>query len=472
LKYIVEQENERDIGLITRFYKRIKNFEESEIESSASNFIQRLNLEIESGEAGSLDVDIEKGPDAVKIMTIHGAKGLEFKYVFVPNLVDKRFPTIERREPIEIPQELVKEILPKGDVHLQEERRLFYVAMTRAKRGLFLTSADDYGGQRKKKPSRFLAELNLKLINKKESGIRKDELGSPIAPRRLEKAQLAANRLPPYFSYSQFAAFEKCPLQYKFAHILKVPRRGKPVFSFGKTIHNTLYQFVKSIVSQKGKKQKGLFQSHSVSSPSSKGIADAQEYLKEALEIYENNWLDEWYEDKKQKDEYYKLGKEVLKNFVENFVKERPKIKFIEGSPGLEKDFRLKIKNNTIKGKIDRIDELPEGEIEIIDYKTGQAPAVDAKGKAKLKKEDKEQLLIYQLAGEQILGKLPEKLSYYYLKGNKKVSFSTTEKEREEFKDEILRKIDKIKNSDFKATPGWQCKSCDFKDICEFRKLN
>jgi RecB family exonuclease len=159
------------------------------------------------------------------------------------------------------------------------------------------------------------------------------------------------------------------------------------------------------------------------------------------------------------------LGKEILKNFLENFLEEQPKVKVAQGVLGLEMDFRLKVRDDTIRGKIDRVDELPDKSIELIDYKTG-------KSKERLHKEDKEQLLIYQLAGEQVLGKLPEKLSYYYLNDNKKISFFSNEKEREEFKLEILKKIEKIKESDFKATPGWHCKFCDFKDICEFRKIN
>jgi len=50
--------------------------------------------------------------------------------------------------------------------------------------------------------------------------------------------------LPDHFSFSQVASFKKCPLQYKFAHILKIPVRGRPVFTFGKTIHSVLHKFV------------------------------------------------------------------------------------------------------------------------------------------------------------------------------------------------------------------------------------
>ena len=95
-----------------------------------------LLLEQEAGEEGDVEFDPESGPEAVKLLTVHAAKGLEFTHVFVVGMVDKRFPTIERREQIEIPVELIKEFLPEGDFHIEEERRLFYVAVTRAKRNL------------------------------------------------------------------------------------------------------------------------------------------------------------------------------------------------------------------------------------------------------------------------------------------------------------------------------------------------
>src|SRR5258708_19927241 len=61
-------------------------------------------------------------------------------------------------DPVEIPAEVMKDTLPTGDFHEQEERRLFYVGMTRAKERLYLTSAEDLGGKRKWKVSQFILE--------------------------------------------------------------------------------------------------------------------------------------------------------------------------------------------------------------------------------------------------------------------------------------------------------------------------
>jgi DNA helicase-2/ATP-dependent DNA helicase PcrA len=429
LAYLVKKERKGDLDLIGQFCERIKAFEESHLDSGLRSFMEELSLELESGEEGKLDFDIEQGPDVVKIMTVHGAKGLEFNYVFLVNLVDKRFPSIERSDPIEIPEKLMKDILPKGDYHLQEERRLFYVALTRAKYGLFLTSAKDYGGVQAKRLSRFLLEL----------GYSSQPLQiKPKAAKITKKSRPTKLVLPERFSFTQLIAFDKCPLQYKFAHILRIPVKARPVFSFGKTMHNALFEFMREAVL--GKKLS----------------------LNRLTEIYQREWLDDWYESKTQKQAYFEQGKKSLKKFYEDFVEAKPKLFLISGQPALEQGFSIKIKGHTLIGKIDRIDEVSGG-AELIDYKTGSV-------KEKLRPEDRKQLLIYQIAAKEALGLNPKKLTYYYLDEGKSLSFLGSDKDIKEEKEKIIKEIEQIKKSDFKATPGWQCDWCDFKDICEFAR--
>jgi len=184
-------------------------------------------MEIESGEEGKLNFDPIKIPDAVQIMTVHAAKGLEFEYVFVCNLVDRKFPTSERGDEIEIPETLAKEESSGSGAHLEEERRLFYVAMTRARKGLYFTSAADYGGMRPKKISRFLHEMGYNGDN------HENEVKTVRVANNYRKPQVRG-KLPSHFSFTQLATFEKCPMQYKFAHILRIPVRGKAFFLTGK----------------------------------------------------------------------------------------------------------------------------------------------------------------------------------------------------------------------------------------------
>ena len=453
LKYLLDRESKQQLDLINQFHQKIKNFEEANIDSSLKNFMESLNMELESGEQGKLRFDPDQGPDMVRVMTIHSAKGLEFKYVFLVNLVDRRFPTSKRKEPIEIPKNLIKEMIPEGDVHLEEERRLCYVAMTRAKEKLFLTSADNYGGARKKKPSRFLMEMNFV---KKGEELVSTTVGS-AAVRKQKKETSEPLTLPSYLSFSQLAAFSSCPLQYKFAHILKIPVRGKAVFSFGKTMHNTLHDFVKLTNEGKNIAQADLFASAAqTKQKQEKKVLD----IPALVEIYKKNWIDEWYESKSQKEEYYKLGRKIIKSFHEKFIQEQPRIFRINGDLALETSFKLKIANNTLIGRIDRIDQTKDG-IEIVDYKTGRY-------KEKLAPKDREQLLIYQIATEEALGLKPAKLSYYYLEEGKKTSFLGSEQDKKKQKQEVVATAERIKNSSFDANPGWHCKFCDFRDICDY----
>ncbi|MEK7664741.1 MAG: PD-(D/E)XK nuclease family protein [Patescibacteria group bacterium] len=182
------------------------------------------------------------------------------------------------------------------------------------------------------------------------------------------------------------------------------------------------------------------------------------------VKIYEKNWIDEWYESKKQKEDYYKLGKKIIKNFYEDFSKNPPDILKIENSLALEMPFNLKIGDYALFGVIDRIDQTKNGPV-IIDYKTGQS-------KDRLDFENKEQLLIYQIASQEIFKIKPKELTYYYLEDGKKTSFLGDEKDIQEQKKKIVEEIEQIKNSQFGATPGWHCGFCDFKDICDFAQRN
>jgi len=452
LKFLTLRDKLLEIDLLVQFYKKTKTFVESSFDPLLKSFLAQLNWELEGGEQGKLEFDVDQGPESIKIMTVHSAKGLEFKYVFVVSLVDKRFPSIERKDAIEIPDKLAKEKAPEGDIHLQEERRLFYVAMTRAKQGLFLTSALNYGGKTSKKPSIFLVELGLaqRAADKKQLVESRElsEIPKEPAVPAIEKWQL-----PEHFSFTQLAAFNSCPYQYKLAHILKVPIKGKPSFSFGKTIHNTLNDFLRLYFQAKAKNQENLF-----------GFENSKLHgavsFEDLLEIYEKNWLGDWYESKAQKEEYKKLGKEILKKFYNNFIENPPQILKINDELALEMDFHLQIGEHKIKGKIDRIEQAENGVI-IIDYKTG-------KKKEKLEKQDKTQLLIYQIAVEEFLKLNPVELVYYYIEDGQKLSFLGTEQEKQKIKQDIIETIDKIKMSDFKATPGWQCQFCDFNSICHF----
>jgi DNA helicase-2/ATP-dependent DNA helicase PcrA len=108
-------------------------------ESNLSDFISYLKY------ASGFEIQEEiTDEDAVKVMTIHASKGMEFPVVFIIDTVERKFPSLDIKDKFVVPLPLLKGLqsgLSDKDLHIQEERRLMYVALTRAMDKLYLTFA-------------------------------------------------------------------------------------------------------------------------------------------------------------------------------------------------------------------------------------------------------------------------------------------------------------------------------------------
>jgi DNA helicase-2/ATP-dependent DNA helicase PcrA len=376
--------------LVEQFYKKVEEFGRQNDDKSLHNFLRLLDLEMEAGSSGNIKFNPEAGPESLKVMTIHGSKGLEFKYVFVINMVDQRFPTREKADAIEIPMALVKDILPEGDFHLQEERRLFYVGLTRAKTNLYLTWAKDYGGAREKKPSLFLTECGL------VPGEKANKATGKVVFTKTQVDHGPVKFAPPtQFSYSQLNDFETCPLKYKYQHYLKLPVEGSCHLSFGQTIHKVFEEYLKLYKTNLELPQQDLF------GGKQEQILPEFKYLEE---LYQKKWVDDWYKDKKEKADYRARGQAMLKTFYDELQKDKFVPKYIE------QFFKLKVGKYDFVGKIDRADVF-QGGIRILDYKTGKQPK-------KSDKKDLDQLYIYQWAAQDFLHEKVTGLKYWFLLEN------------------------------------------------------
>jgi RecB family exonuclease len=245
--------------------------------------------------------------------------------------------------------------------------------------------------------------------------------------------------------------------------------RGKAVFSFGKTMHSVLQKVFVLINEKKELGQADLFggKNNPPTPFSNGGSAAAKISFDEIIKLYEDSWADDWYEDKKQKEKYRKKGKEILKVFYEKHKNNWP-VNLIT-----EKGFNMKVKSDgvwyTVRGVIDRIDLVKNhrlggaDKIKIVDYKTGSP-------KDKLTFEEKEQLLIYQIAAKDLFREEVESLSFYYLDNNSEIEFLGTETELVKVREKIINTVEEIKKGEFLPRPSELCKWCNFFDICEFRK--
>ncbi len=456
-----EQEKIDEINVLNGFADRIRRYELSANAPTLSGFMEEFRLEIESGEEGPLNADPSEGPELVKVLTVHASKGLEFRHVFVVSMVDQRFPTRQRHDAIPLPDGLVNERLNEGNAHMEEERRLFYVAMTRAKQTLTLTGAESYGGTRKKKPSVFLGETGFD-VSHLEARAGSDLLAlAPPEPITMEEllAEREAFPLKRRFSFTQLAAFRNCPLQYKFAHVYKIPILGSYQKSFGQCIHLT-FQDILNLHLERGKAQQGsLFVAPTVPPP----ISGFRVTMDEALKIYEQRWgeHDDWYETKGRYEEYHAHGKQAVKLAMESWHAESPNVAF------LERPFDWNLGEHSLRGKVDRMDLRPDGSYAVIDYKTGRAKTEET-----IRTEDKEQLWIYQMAMED-MGASVTKLSYVYVLTGETVDVDLLQGDkRDAFREEVVRRMKEILLSRFQPTPSpYICTYCDFKDVCEFRRL-
>ncbi len=443
-------EAEEQITNIASFFGRINQFERESDEKTVIDFVEYLSVSEEAGENPAAKFDVG-GIDGVQISTVHGAKGLEFNTVFLPSLAARRFPSDNRKDPIEVPQELISEILTEGDFHVEEERRLFYVAMTRAKEHLHLLYSDFYSSSnaqnpRAKKPSIFVKEISELIptkIEKTAEGVERFlKPESSVLPLSTE---LGVREPILRFSHSALSSFKSCPRKYEYNYLLKIPQPPAGAASFGSSLHNTLNEFYK-LVSQS--KQASLFEDY-----------EEDLSLEKLLSIYEDKWITVGFESKEHHDTLKQRGKEILEKFYGHFKDEVTKIEF------LEKGFKLKMGKYTITGRIDRVDKLPDGTMEVIDYKSG-------KSKSQKDVDKDQQLMIYAMATKECFGQPASKLTLYFLDDDLQISTEPDPDKLDKMKSDIIDTAAKINESDFAPTPSkFVCQWCPYSKVCDRAEL-
>lgn len=447
------------VSNINKFFDLVKNYEKDNPDSNIYEYVDYLNYSIQIGESPLVDsVDMNE-LNAVNIMTVHSAKGLEFPVVFIVNLVSDRFPTRSRSDALPIPEELIKETgiedLSDKGANIQEERRLFYVGATRAKEKLFLTASNFYGdAKRKKKPSIFLYEIldrnvDEEFTKKVQVDDFTDDFIHLTSIEGLDQSIIPSKEIMNIvkrFSYSQLNVYESCPRKYEYAYILRIPTKGNASTAFGTTVHNTLKDFYTLLLRSK---------------ESLVGIVEAPT-KDELLALYEKNWIRSGYESKKQEELRKKAGKTIMKMYFDKVYSSK------ETPLRLEESFGVHFGDVVFSGKIDRIDLVGEKngiqEVCIVDYKTGSE-----KDASEIKKDL--QLPLYALVAEGKFGLKVVGAKYVFVETGNVVDVNVSQERREEAKEKLISSIESVKTGNFKASPGFGCRYCDFNSICEYADL-
>jgi len=421
---------------VARFFEEIRRFQQLTPTAALHDVIAYLDLLIKAGEdppAAEADVDAS----AVSVLTIHKAKGLEFDTVFMVGLVDGKFPSRERSDSIELPVDLIQEELPEGDFHIQEERRLFYVGMTRARRRLYLTSARDIGGVRERKVSPFVLEaLNLPIQavpTTKASALEAIARHGAVEQPDLFTRRAPASDEPLYLTHYQIDDYSTCPLKYKYTHILRVPIYQHHAVLYG----NAMHQAVAAYLSAK--------------------MTDQTIAFEEILSVFDRAWRSEGFLSRQHEEQRIAAGRAALRRFYDEQERGGRKPTYIE------KEFSFTFEGNRIAGRWDRVDETQEGGV-IIDYKTAEVH--DQKGADKKAKENP-QLTLYAWAYRERFGTLPARVELHFLDSGFVGTAVRKEKEIEKMQEKVRVVAEGIRKEDFEARPTYiACQYCAYQDIC------
>ncbi len=233
---------------IARFFDIVRAQSDVLADDRAVFLAPHLQTLIDAGDDPAT-ADLDPEANAVAVVTVHKAKGLEWPVVFMVGLVDGRFPARGRREQLAVPDSLLRGALPAVDAHVQEERRLFYVGMTRARDELVLTHALDYGGRRTRRLSPFVLEaLDLPAGTsppaRPTSPAERLEAatGSPATP--VPAPDRGAPRHEPLvLSFYQVDDYLTCPLKYRYVHVMRVPVAPHHALVYGKALHAAVQEF-------------------------------------------------------------------------------------------------------------------------------------------------------------------------------------------------------------------------------------
>jgi len=408
-------------------------------------WIEYLNYFREAG--GVIPLTAKEDEDAVRLMTAHGAKGLEFAHVFILRATSGSFPASYRETLVEFPRELrdpdSATATDDKTLYDQEERRLFYVAMTRAKDSLHIYGKQGIG--RDKTPAGLMREL---IANPSLQPWLRARAALPSQPELLEFAAAAdaahppGSRLPAWLalpaiegldarlSATAVETYETCPLQFKFEREWKLARQVHAAMQYGAAMHRVLRTYYDSVRLGRSKSDEEL------------------------LQLFRDDLAASGIQDAYQRELYLKQGLEQLQDFLAG-TRSAPAPEVLH----TEEWFDVQIAGTKVAGRIDRIDRAADDSVHIVDYKTGKARSQEDA-------DESLQLSIYAMAAREKWGYRADALVFHNLQGNVPIFSRRSDFQLERARDRVLAVARGIAAGDFEPSPGFHCNFCAFRGLC------
>jgi ATP-dependent DNA helicase UvrD/PcrA len=443
------------LGILIRTFE----LEESAPVQAVLNFVESWEKKAitKTGEAGELleyleyfkeargTIPMASGePDAVHLMTAHGAKGLEFDHVFIIRASAGSFPLGYREPLFEFPRELRDQDSLAEDegkqLNDQEERRLFYVAMTRARDSLTIYAKQGKGND--ETPPGFLRDL-LKdhslgdaLCRRGARPLQVDLFAEePPAEAVLSRAsQWLA--MPPglaladTLSATAIEKYEVCPLQFKLEREWKIPGEVPAAMQYGASMHRVLRTYYDAI-------------------QFNRPMSDDQ-----LVALFRLDLADAKIEDRYQHELYEKQGVQQLRDFLAAARQKSP-LEVVH----TEQEFKIAIGEAKIVGRIDRVDRIKGEHVAIVDYKTGKPRSQDDA-------DESLQLSIYALAARERWGYRSDRLMFCNLEDNSLVVTTRSDLQLQQARARVEDVAARIAAGQFEAKPGFQCNFCAYRNLC------
>ncbi|MGH7348658.1 MAG: ATP-dependent helicase [Candidatus Rokuibacteriota bacterium] len=429
-------ELEQEVQNVSKFFTRVKAAAGVLKYDNVREFVSHLDALMDAGDDPAV-AEADTETPAVHVLTVHKAKGLEWPIVFMVDCVQNKFPSTRRSDPLEIPPGLIKDTLPTGDFHDQEERRLFYVGMTRVKERLYLTSAEDMGGKRKWKVSQFVLEA-LDLPK---------DAARPFRAHAIEELRRQAplpasvalgltpipDDQPLAVSHRQVDDYQTCPLKYQYIHILRIPLRQHHSVVYGNALHKAVEFYLR-------RRAAGNYTS-----------------IEDFLLAFDNAWRNEGFLTREHEEQRKRAGVAALTRFYheEEASGQKP--------TDVEREFGFTLGRDRVRGRFDRVDETPDGPV-IVDYKSSD---VTDQKKADQRAKESLQLQIYALAQHEMTGHLPARVELRFLESGLTGRHRSTADDLVAAREAIAEAARGIRRREFEATPGYQtCRYCPYNQIC------
>ena len=392
---------------------------------------------------GSINLE-SQAEDAVRLMTAHGAKGLEFDHVFILRAYSGCFPTGFKEQLFEFPRELRDpDSLAEDEgkqLNDQEERRLFYVAMTRARDSLTIYAKQGTG--KDSTPPGFVRDL-LKdnvltpVLRRRDAHALQVDLfaGEEQAVASLSNASQWLAMEPGLLLTTRLSAtaierYDLCPMQFKLEREWRIPGEVPAAMQYGASMHRVLRTYYDSVRFNRALSEDALLQN------------------------FKDDLSDAKIEDPYQHDLYQTQGLRQLTDFLTKArALPQPEVMFTE------QEFKIRIGEATVVGRIDRVDRVTGNDVAIFDYKTG-------KPRSQEDADQSLQLSIYALAAAETWGVNPRRLLFYNLEDNTSVATTRSEIQLQEARLKVKEVAQKIADGMFEAKRGFHCSFCAYRNLC------